>query len=631
MRFRTTLIAALLLLLFGVYVYVFEYRWPQEKESREEQAKKMLSLDGKTVRALTVTNSHGSFSLEKAGGAPPEGPAPGAERKDWRILSPLDTDADDSVVNAMVNALEDLKSEQVVAEGAQDLAPFGLEKAKIRIEVAAEGEDGPLPALLVGKKSPVGQNSYGMKEGEKDVHLLNEYLDDRFDKGLDDLREKRIFRVNREDIERLEIRKAGTPRLELVRDQGRWEMVRPVRAPVAGSEADRLLDRFTSVSARSFDSEEDRDLRKFGLDAPERELVVTLAPDHTQARLELGKVYRTPGGEERVYAKRAETAGVVSLDGDLVDAFDTDPESLRERKVFPFQPWTVEEIRLNVGGQEITAVKKGAGKWRITEPFDARAASSVVTPFLSDLSRLEGTAFHDKPSDALGLKQYGLDPPLARVTLLEERLSQDGDEGGGGEKTAPIGTLLLGAPDGPGGRTYACTEDGITVAEVDPAFFQEKFPASAEALRDRRILDFFPYQAASIDLQGPGQEVALERRNGDWRIRRPESRAADAQQVNDLLAFLSDLKSERIRGAPVSEVPEKGRDLFGLQSPEYRVTVQGEDGEDLGTVLISASGPQAEPDLRYVRNEEDDWIGVIGRGTVEELSSRFADLPGNGG
>jgi len=298
---------------------------------------------------------------------------------------------------------------------------------------------------------------------------------------------------------------------------------------------------------------------------------------------------------------------------------------LREKKVFPLQPWTVDKIGLTVGGQDMTVVKQGAGKWLMTEPVETGAASGIVTPFLSDLSRLEGTAFHDKPSDPEGLKRFGLNPPLAKAVLYEERLSpgQDVEEEG---EWVEIGTLLLGAPDGPEGRHYACTGDGISVAEVDPGFLLQKFPKTVESLRDRRLLDFYPYQASFIEFRGPGEEVILEKKNDAWKLRKPESRVVQGEKVQDLLDFLSNLTSDRILGAPVSEVPEKGRDLFGLDSPRYGVTLKDRDGERLGTVLISGSGPQDEPDFRYVRKKGDRWIGLIGKETVENLRGKMAKV-----
>jgi hypothetical protein len=626
MKFRTTLTAGVLLLLFGLYVYVFEYRWPQEKEYRAEQASRIFSLDGEELKGLKITNSHGTFLLERGGSEPSEDPGKGGGQ-DWRIVEPVASDADDTVISGLVNALLDLKSEQVATEGPEDLAPFGLKEPKIRIEVLLQGGETVPPALLTGRKNPVGENSYGMKEGEQSVHLLNACLDDSFSKNLYDLREKQIFRVNKNDIEKLEIYREGSPWLEMTRNNGLWELDRPFRTRLTTSGAEKILDRLSGATAQSFDSETSENIDKFGLGKPGREILVTLAPDHTQARLQLGSTHQGPGGEDLVYAKRDDTPGVVSLKGDLLETLDADPEEMREKKVFPLQPWTVDKIHLTVNGQDITVVKKGAGKWWMTEPVEAGADSSVVTPFLSDLSRLEGTAFHEKPSDPEGLKEYGLNPPLAKATLFQERLRPDQDLEEEGEMLE-IGTLLLGAPNGPEGVIYACTGDGITVAEVDPEFLLRNLPKSVESLRDKRLLDFYPYQASFLDFRGPGEEVLLERKKDTWKLRKPESREVEEQTVNDLLGFLSNMKSDRILGAPVSEVPEKGRDLFGLDSPKYSVSLKDQEGEDLGTVLISGSGPRDEPGFRYVRKKGDKWIGLIGGKKVEELRGKMAEITG---
>ena len=45
MKFRTTLIAALILGLFGAYVYFFEYKKQEAKKEKEEKEKTVFDLD----------------------------------------------------------------------------------------------------------------------------------------------------------------------------------------------------------------------------------------------------------------------------------------------------------------------------------------------------------------------------------------------------------------------------------------------------------------------------------------------------------------------------------------------------------------------------------------------------------
>lgn len=177
MKFRTTLIAALLLALFGAYVYFFEFKKAEEEKKQEEEEKKVFSIDWEKLEGLEITNAHGTFLMEKREAEAEEGSPAGAQQTEWRITEPLQADADDSAINGMVSNLKGVKLEQVVTESPENLEPYGLKEPEIRIALrVAEGAEAPKP-LLVGAKSPIGSNSYAVWEGDDKVLLLSTHLD----------------------------------------------------------------------------------------------------------------------------------------------------------------------------------------------------------------------------------------------------------------------------------------------------------------------------------------------------------------------------------------------------------------------------------------------------------------------
>ena len=117
MKFRTTLIAALLLALFGAYVYFFEFKKAEEEKKQEEEEKKVFSIDWEKLEGLEITNAHGTFLVEKREAEAEEGSPADAQQTEWRMTEPLKADADDSAINGMVNNLKGVKLEQVVAGG----------------------------------------------------------------------------------------------------------------------------------------------------------------------------------------------------------------------------------------------------------------------------------------------------------------------------------------------------------------------------------------------------------------------------------------------------------------------------------------------------------------------------------
>ena len=626
MKFRTTLIALLLLVLSGFLVYLFEFRWAGEKQEREAEARKIFSLDWGELQAVKIVGSHGPLVLERK--APEEDPAPAYAPRGsgWMIVEPVRTDADDTSIMGLMTALKNLEQEQVLHESPPDLEPFGLADPQIRLElVVSEGEASPA-ALLVGGKSPVGENSYARREGESAVLLLNAYVNPQVDRSLYDLREKRIFRMDKRDIERVEIFQEGAPALEMARHDGRWTLMAPIRAHVVPEEAERILDRISGLTAQSFEDEQPEDLAPYGLLSPRREVRLTFAPDQTQANLLLG-AGRREGGRDSVYAKRGEVRQVFTLDADLLEVIDADPENLRDRKAFSFQSWKVGEVMISRADGDIALSKVGTGKWRITRPVDARASSGKVSSFLSAMSRLEGIAFFDRPEDLDGWKRFGLDVPAVQVALYEERTVPWGQDPPESEEASNLmGSVILGRPGVDRGPAYAWLEGSVTVAEVDEAFFLEHFPAEPEAFRDKQVLDFHRYQVGAVHFHGPQGEVHLEEENGAWSMKRPVTRPVETGKVEALIDFLVDLKVDRFLDMGGGDPQRHVEVPPGFEPPEASVTLKDAQGQDLGTVLFSSNGPPEASQLLYVRIPHEGETGLIEAERLEHLLAGVREI-----
>jgi hypothetical protein len=611
MKFRTTLIAALLLALFGAYVYFFEFKKAEEEKKQEEEEKKVFSIDWEKLEGLEITNAHGTFLMEKREAEAEEGSPAGAQQTVWRITEPLQADADDSAINGMVSNLKGVKLEQVVTESAENLEPYGLKEPEIRIALqVAEGAEAPKP-LLVGAKSPIGSNSYAVWEGEDKVLLLSTHLNPQFDKGLYDLRHKKIFAFKREDVERLRILRSGDPEMELAKEGDRWEILLPFRARASETAVDEILNKLTTLKAEKFVDEAPKDLDDYGLDRPVWKIEAVLKPDQTKATLLIGSLHQV-GGKGYLYAKREERPGVVSLGMDLIGTFAKDAEEFREKKVMSFKTWKVRKAELEGKGLDVTLEKRDGQKWWIVAPIEARADGTRMSALLGAVNRLEGVEFLEKPAGEEGLAEYGLADPLARVVLYEEKPASSEEEGegveGGEDAGYPvIGALLIGMKGHEGEDAYYATVDGEdTVYRVSGEFYEENFPEGVDALRSKKAIDFSQYLVTEIDARGPEGPVAMKRKEGLWKLQKPSSGDVEKEVVDKLLIEALGLEVDRF----VAEVPED-LSAWGLEPAESELAFRNEDGGELGALLLSGQGPEGEEGLVYVKQREEPWVGLI--------------------
>jgi hypothetical protein len=607
MKFRTTLIAALLLALFGAYVYFFEYKKAEEEKKQEEAEKQIFSIDWEKLKGIKLTNAHGTFLVEKREAEAEEGSPAGPQQSEWRITEPLQADADDTAVNGMVSNLKAVKLDQVVTESPESLEFYGLKEPEIRIALLmAEGVEAPRP-LLVGAKSPIGSNSYAMWEGEDKVLLLSTHLNPQFDKGLYDLRHKKIFAFKREDVERLRILRSGEPEMELVKEGDRWELVLPFRARASETEVDQILNKLTTLKAEAFVDEAPKDLADYGLEQPVWKIEVVLKPDQTKATLLIGSLHQAQG-KGYLYAKREERPGVVSLGMDLIGTFAKEAEEFREKKVMPLKPWKVRKVELDGKGSDITLEKRDGQKWWIESPIVARADGTRMSVFLGAVNRIEGEEFFEKPDGEEGLAEYGLADPLARVVLYEEK-PVTGEEGEGGEEAGYplLGVLLLGKKTHEGKDVYYATVDGEdTVYRVSGEFYEKSFPEAVDALRSKKVIDVSRYLVTEIVARGPEGPVELKRKEGLWKLKKPRSEDVKKEAVDALLTEVLGLEVDRF----VEHVPET-LSAWGLEPAESEISFKNDDEEELGAVLFSSQGPEGEEGLLYVKQREEPWVGLI--------------------
>jgi hypothetical protein len=460
---------------------------------------------------------------------------------------------------------------------------------------------------LVGAKSPIGSNSYAMWEGEDKVLLLSTHLNPQFDKGLYDLRHKKIFAFKREDVERLRILRSGEPEMELVKEGDRWELVLPFRARASETEVDQILNKLTTLKAEAFVDEAPKDLADYGLEQPVWKIEVVLKPDQTKATLLIGSLHQAQG-KGYLYAKREERPGVVSLGMDLIGTFAKEAEEFREKKVMPLKPWKVRKVELDGKGSDITLEKRDGQKWWIESPIVARADGTRMSVFLGAVNRIEGEEFFEKPDGEEGLAEYGLADPLARVVLYEEK-PVTGEEGEGGEEAGYplLGVLLLGKKTHEGKDVYYATVDGEdTVYRVSGEFYEKSFPEAVDALRSKKVIDVSRYLVTEIVARGPEGPVELKRKEGLWKLKKPRSEDVKKEAVDALLTEVLGLEVDRF----VEHVPET-LSAWGLEPAESEISFKNDDEEELGAVLFSSQGPEGEEGLLYVKQREEPWVGLI--------------------
>ncbi|MBN2356522.1 hypothetical protein JXO59_10435, partial [candidate division KSB1 bacterium] len=137
MKFRTTLILALILAL-GIVGVVMLQKQDARKEEVKKAEEKILSYSGEEIKEIMIEPS-GIHALR--------------DSNVWNIIAPVRTQGDKGALDAVANMFEWAKKERVVSSEPAEYASFGLLPPRAVLVV---GSDEVQDTLYVGDKAPVG-------------------------------------------------------------------------------------------------------------------------------------------------------------------------------------------------------------------------------------------------------------------------------------------------------------------------------------------------------------------------------------------------------------------------------------------------------------------------------------------
>ncbi|MFC1889420.1 DUF4340 domain-containing protein [Thermodesulfobacteriota bacterium] len=607
MRFRNTLIVALLCLALGAYVYFIEIKRAGEIEEMEEAQKRAFAVDWNDVERLTLRNANGTFVLERIAAAGEEGESEEGEAgtdegedawrdHDWRLVEPLETGAEATTVRSMITTLKGLKEDRLIEEDSIDPSRFGLAEARFAVTLGLA--DGTSAGLKVGNKSPVGSNSYMMRGGKTDVLLASSNLELALKKKLFDLREKKVVSFERDDLRGISVRSADGD-LELARKDDSWWIEEPIQAKAKKTDINKMITSLANLTAKRFEDGHEHAPASFGLDEPRMRVALTLGEDGAVKTILIGVATSDRAGE--LYAKRTGKKEIYIVADKVFEDLNVKTEDLRDKSVLDFKRYQVKEIRINRPVETISLVKEEGAKWSLAAPAAARADGTKVNQLLSALTDLEAEGFVEDGKDGV---ETGLNDPRCTMELLKRD----------GEEEEVLARLMVGGEtDDDGLFVRNALEETECVVDVG---FLESIPGSAFDFRDRKALSFARYKVREVELFAGGETIVLERDDdGQWEMTSPSDGSVEREKVDALLNSLGKLEADEI-----IEADDKSLSLYGLVKPELEVVLYTENREEVLAHLQVGSEKQ-DSGLSYMIEKGSGWLYLVPVSLREELPS----------
>jgi hypothetical protein len=240
--------------------------------------------------------------------------------------------------------------------------------------------------------------------------------------------------------------------------------------------------------------------------------------------------------DKSLFAKRADDPRIVLLPSSLKSSLDKTVFDFRQKDVFKFAAADVKEIRVRTRSVSWRAARDGSG-WMFEEPVAARAAGSQLDTLLDSLAGLRAKAFVAESKTAASLRSFGLEKPEYEVGLSLPAAGQE-----------IVFTLHR-----EGEASYATTSQSTKIITFESALLTD-LDRRVEDLRDRKVAEFYSWEAERISLKRDGAEVAaVKLKTGDaetWVLDGPAKEDADRTKVEDFLRKIESLEAASFVDAP---------------------------------------------------------------------------------
>jgi len=409
MKFKTNLVIAVIFLGLLAF-YFYDTRRVEEQKEAAEKAKELLRFTQSEAQKLVIERQDTTIVLEKADG-------------DWALKVPVADAADQDAVERYLRNLQEKSREQVIADSAQvvddpDVAgQYQLDPP--RLKVWLETQTGALDSLAFGGDNPMEDGVYVQQRGENpEIFMVKAWRFDNLDKGIFDLRDRRVLAFDKEEVEEFRLVRPGAQIVVVKEEEDTWQLKEPAGGRADESAVDGLLNRLKNAQIEAFVDEEPDEpaLGRYGL-APLVTVEVSLlvGEDRAEKRLRIGAA----STEGRHFARDASRPQVFLVDSTLVNALGKEADELRDKKPLRFARDQVTRIELvNSAAERIVAEKDTAGVWAILEPEARKAKSWKLNSLLTDLEQVEVQEF--VAEEAGETAAYGLDEPQVLIRLSGE-------------------------------------------------------------------------------------------------------------------------------------------------------------------------------------------------------------------
>jgi hypothetical protein len=547
---RLAAAVAVLAAIFGGY-YLYEEVWLAKKRTEDEKAGLLFALNPDQVAKVTIKKP-GSDAVEVA-----------REKGIWRIVKPLETEADQETGGRLARVAAELKETRDLGKTANP-AEFGLDVPVMVEYFSTSGAS--LARLAIGARNPLTGGAFAEAGGKGHVSLIDGLSADELDLALIDLREKRFFGQPVKSLVAFEYFHKGMEKTRVEKSgDGKWMIVSPIKAPASAMAVDKLVNNFLKAQATGFHEENVKDPSIYGLTAPQVEFTAYFAKEGRGARMALG----SKTGENGVFALWPDGKKVARTADDILKDLPKSILDIRLKELIAFEIGSVDGVTIATSRETLELKKRPSKKgepelWDITRPAPMPADPVNVSSLLRSLQGVEAMGFAAGVEEEQAAKAI-LGKPDLMITL--------------NIKSAPLKIRFARAQKED--RYWAAVEGKAETLIVGKAAVS---PLAKDSffLRERRFFTIASADVGRVLIKRLGETFEVEKKGDGYNILRPDKIKIGVKEWTEFVWTIFEL---RFAGVISEERQKPGDPSFGV--PSMAISVFAADGRLLERVEIA--------------------------------------------
>ena len=375
MQKRTMAILGVIFAGLLAYVLLVEVGREEQREEKEALAKQILPATEDEVTRLVLEGTNGLVEFERDGGSPDA---------EWRLVRPFEGPADHAAATAVARAAATLADQRQIEPSSPGLDQYGLEEPSLTVIVEATGLDGAV-VLRFGGETGSKDGRYVQVEGETSIRIVPSHQFRALDKGVDDLRDRRLVRFSPGSARRVDLSGATEP-VALVQDGGTWWVDSEPRYRAARMDLDDLLADLTTSRVTRFVDGDDPTL---GLEESGRWVRVSLE-DGSQVHLIFGARRNTS-----IVAQVSGSVEAAEVSATIADPLDWPAERWQTLEVADINPWQTSRLTFTFGDRTFEFLMNEDDSWTLVEGDGKpqEVSATRAREVLTNIDELEGVVY----------------------------------------------------------------------------------------------------------------------------------------------------------------------------------------------------------------------------------------------